>query len=270
MRAFSLSRSDGVAEVTLLGPGKGNAMGPDFWGECAPLFHELDGDDEVRAVVVVGSGKHFSFGLDLLGMAEALGPLLAGQPSTKQRRQFLDYVAELQGATNAVAACRKPVLAAVHGYCIGGGLDLAAACDVRLCAADAKFSIREVKLAIVADLGSLHRLPGIIGEGTTRDLAFTGRDMPAEEALRTGLVSQVLPDAEATLSATREMARAIAKNPPLTVQGIKRVMNQRVAADTAAGLEYVAAWNAAFLPSMDLAEAMQAFMEKRAPLFRGE
>lgn len=270
MRALSVTKQGGVAEVELLGPGKGNAMGPDFWAECPGVFRDLDKDDDVRAVIVRGSGKHFSFGLDLMGMMEQLAPHLMGSPSAKQRTKLLDYIAELQASTNAVAECRKPVIAAVHGYCIGAGLDLIAACDVRLASVDAKFSIREVKLAIVADLGSLHRLPAIIGEGATRDLAFTGRDVDAAEALQMRLVGRVLPDADALLATARAMAADIAKNPPLTVQGIKRVMNQAVAGRVRDGLEHVATWNSAFLASKDLAEAMAAFMEKRAPNFTGE
>ena len=150
MRALSVTKQGGVAEVELLGPGKGNAMGPDFWAECPGVFRDLDKDDDVRAVIVRGSGKHFSFGLDLMGMMEQLAPHLMGSPSAKQRTKLLDYIAELQASTNAVAECRKPVIAAVHGACIGGGVDLISACDVRLASQDAYFSIREVKVGMVA------------------------------------------------------------------------------------------------------------------------
>src|SRR5690606_25021283 len=154
--------------------------------------------------------------------------------------------------------CRKPVICAIAGPCIGGGVDLAAACDIRLASRDARFSVREVKIAIVADLGSLQRLPRIIGQGHTRELAFTGKDIDAERALRIGLVNDVLEDEASLLAHAREMARASADNSPLAVQGIKQVLafgDERRILD---GERYAAVWNSAFLASRDLVEAMTA------------
>ena len=178
-------------------------------------------------------------------------------------------IRRLQAAIDAVARCVKPVIAAVHGWCIGGGLDLASACDLRLCSADARFSLREVKVAMVADIGSLQRLPAIIGEGHTRELAFTGRDLDAARALRIGLVNEVYPTPEALFAAAGQLASEIAGNPPLVVSGIKQVLNAETEARAQRGLAYVAAWNAAFLPSEDLQEAFAAFAERRAPDFKG-
>ena len=268
--AFEVTKKDHVAEVILTGPSKGNAMGPDFWRELPEVFTDLDGDREVRAVVVYGKGEVFSYGLDLKGMMAELGQHLMGVRLASERTDLLELIVQLQGTVDAVERCRKPVIAAVHGYCIGGGLDLIAACDVRLCSESARFSLREVKLAIVADLGSLQRLPPIIGQGATRELAFTGRDIDARRAERLGLVSEVLPDREALLAVARSMAREIADNPPLTVQGIKRVMDYGEGKSAADGLGYVALWNAAFLQSKDIGEALAAFMEKRQPEFKGE
>src|SRR5262245_5779656 len=143
--------ADGVAEVTLLGPGKGNAMGPDFWRELPIVFGELDRDDAVRAIVLTGSGRNFSYGLDLPAMSGDWAGLLGDRALAKPRTEFLARLRELQGSVNAVAACRKPVIAAVSGWCVGGGVDVIAATDIRLASADAKFSVREVKVAIVAD-----------------------------------------------------------------------------------------------------------------------
>jgi enoyl-CoA hydratase len=162
------------------------------------------------------------------------------------------------------------VIAAVSGWCIGGGLDVIAATDIRLASADAKFSVREVKVAIVADLGSLQRLSGIVGEGHLRELAYTGRDIDAARAEKINLVNDVYPDQEALLAAARQLAADIAANPPLVVQGVKDVLGHRREQDVAAGLRYVAAWNAAFLPSEDLGEAVQAFLERRPPEFNGK
>jgi enoyl-CoA hydratase len=262
--------ADGVAEVTLLGPGKGNAMGPDFWRELPLVFADLDRDDAVRAVVLTGSGANFSYGLDLPAMMGSWSELLAGKALARPRTNFLDEVRTLQHAVTSVAACRKPVIAAVSGWCIGGGLDVIAAADIRLASTDAKFSVREVKVAIVADLGSLQRLSGIVGEGHLRELAYTGRDIDAARAEKINLVNDVYPDQAELLAAARGLAADIAANPPLVVQGVKDVLGNRREQDVAAGLRYVAAWNAAFLPSEDLGEAVQAFLERRPPEFNGK
>src|ERR1044072_4364531 len=174
--------ADRVAEVTLLGPGKGNAMGPDFWRELPLVFGELDANPDVHAIVLTGSGANFSYGLDLPAMMPHWGPLLADRAFAAPRTKFLDEVRALQNAVTSVAACRKPVVAAVSGWCIGGGVDVIAAADVRLASADARFSVREVKVAIVADLGSLQRLAGIIGEGHLR----RAPDPPQERAAAPG------------------------------------------------------------------------------------
>ncbi|MBI4509933.1 MAG: crotonase/enoyl-CoA hydratase family protein [Deltaproteobacteria bacterium] len=264
-----LERRDQLAEVVLTGPGKGNAMGPDLWRELPQLFGLLCRDEKVRVVVLRGEGKHFTYGLDLPAMMKDLAPTLSGG-TAKNRTALHDLVLTLQGAIGSVEACRKPVVAAISGWCIGGGLDLAAACDVRLCSADARFSLREAKVAMVADLGSLQRLPRIIGEGHARELALAAKDIDAQRALRIGLVNDVFDTPEALLEGARLLASEIAQNPPIVVQGVKRVMNECRDLTVSEGLKYVAAWNAAFLPSRDLGEAMTAFLEKRAPKFVGE
>ncbi|MEV6772650.1 crotonase/enoyl-CoA hydratase family protein [Nocardia sp. NPDC051030] len=269
-KAFTVESKDHVAQVTLTGPGKGNAMGPDFWRELPLIFGELDRDPEVRAIVLTGSGKHFSYGLDLPAMAGTFGPLLADKAQAAPRTDFLHEVRGMQAAVTAVADCRKPVIAAVSGWCIGGGLDLIAAADIRLASEDAKFSLREAKVAIVADIGSLHRLPGIIGEGHLRELAYTGKDIDAARAEKIGLINDVYADQDAVVDAAHALARGIAENPPLVVQGIKDVLDQPKAGKVADGLRYVSAWNAAFLPSQDLTEAIQAVFEKRPPRFQGK
>lgn len=260
---------DRIAEVTLTGPGRGNAMGPEFWSECPQVFAALDADPDVRAVVLTGSGDHFTYGLDLQSMAPRLAPVLSPGAQAKERTEFHDLILGMQEAANAVARCRKPVIAAVAGWCIGGGVDVVTAADFRYAAADAKFSIREVKVGMVADMGTLARLSGIVGEGHTRELALTGKDIDAARAERIGLVNDVLDDRDATLAAARAAAREIAGNPPLVVHGIKSVLDHTRSAQVDASLRYVAAWNAAFLPSKDIGEAMAAIFEKRKPDFQG-
>ncbi|MBI4208917.1 MAG: crotonase/enoyl-CoA hydratase family protein [Deltaproteobacteria bacterium] len=269
-KSLRILKEDPIAEVVLTGPGKGNAMGPDFWKEMPELFSSLDRDERVRAVLLRGEGNNFSYGLDLLAMMEDLGPLLLGENLAGSRTRLLDKIGQMQQACQKVAQCRKPVIAAIQGWCIGGGLDLISACDARFCSSDARFSLREVQLAIVADLGSLQRLPRIIGEGRARELAFTGKEIDAEEALRIGLVNRVYKTSEELLEGARQCVCEIAKNPPIAVQGIKQVMNACDGKTVEEGLRYVATWNAAFLQSLDLAEAFAAFAEKRQPQFKGE
>ncbi|MDV7356481.1 crotonase/enoyl-CoA hydratase family protein [Rhodococcus oxybenzonivorans] len=268
--AFTVDRKDRVARVTLIGPGKGNAMGPDFWSELPEIFGELDADPEVRAVVIAGSGKHFSFGLDLPAMSGSFGAVLADKAQAGPRTAFHDTIKRMQSGINAVADCRKPVIAAVHGWCIGGGVDLISAADIRYASADARFSIREVKVAIVADMGSFARLPAIIGDGHLRELALTGKDIDSARAEKIGLINDVYEDADAVLAAAHATADDIAANPPLVVHGIKDVLDHSRSAAVNDSLRYVAAWNAAFLPSQDLTEAITAVFEKREPEFTGE
>ncbi|WP_020501320.1 crotonase/enoyl-CoA hydratase family protein [Sciscionella marina] len=268
-KALSVQLDGHVATVTLLGPGKGNAMGPDFWRELPLVFNALHADERVRAIVLTGSGKHFSYGLDLPAMMPDWAPLLAERGLAKQRNDFLAQLRSMQASVNSVAACAKPVISAISGWCIGGGIDVTAATDIRLASAEAKFSVREVKVAIVADLGSLQRLSGIIGEGALRELAYTGKDVDAAKAKELGLVNEVYSDQDAVLAGARALAEEIAANPPLVVQGVKQMLDVNREARIAEGLRYVGAWNAAFLPSEDLGEAVAAFMEKREPRFTG-
>ncbi len=259
-----------VARVTLIGPGKGNAMGPAFWAELPVVFGELDADPGVRAIVLTGAGRNFSYGLDLPAMGDLLTPLLADGALAGPRAQFHTRLRQMQQAITAVADCRTPTIASIHGWCIGGGVDLVSAVDIRYASADAKFSVREVKLAIVADVGSLARLPLILSDGHLRELALTGKDVDAARAEKIGLVNDVYPDAETSLAAAHATAAEIAANPPLTVQGIKDVLDEQRAAAVSASLRYVAAWNAAFLPSKDLTEGISAMFAKRPPNFAGE
>ena len=272
--AFTVEQAPtaGAAVVRLIGPGRGNMMGLAFWAELPQVFAALDADESVRAVVLTGAGAHFSTGLDVQEVLGAwlgkLGPGSVAQAA--QRTELLGLIREFQDGITAVARCRKPVIAAVSGWCIGGGVDLISAADVRLACVDAKFSVREAKLAIVADVGSLQRLRGIIGEGQLRELALTGKDITAEHAGRIGLVNDVYPDAAALISAALRMAEEIAANSPLAVAGTKAVLNEDREERVARGLRHVSLWNSAFLHSEDLLEAVAAMREHRQGVFRGK
>jgi enoyl-CoA hydratase len=267
---LTCSIDDGIATVVLDRAEKRNALGPAFWKDLPLFMAALDRDDDVRCIVIAAAGPHFTVGLDLSSFGgQGLGsPAPADAVGTN--RALFENIGRMQASVTSVVACRKPVIAAVHGYCIGGGVDLIAACDIRLASDDAIFSVREAKIAIVADLGSLQRLPGIIGAGHVAELAFTGKDIDAERARSIGLVSDVFPGgADGVGKAARELAVEIAANSPLAVQGTKAVLAANDGRSVAEGLEYVAWWNSLYLRSDDLTEAMTAFFEKRPPRFTG-
>jgi enoyl-CoA hydratase len=261
-----------VATLWLDRPEKRNAMGPAFWVDLPSAMAAIGSDPEIRAVVVAARGPHFSVGLDLVAMSGLVGGGSGGGGPTSmagRARSARREILRLQASVTSIADCHLPVIAAVHGYCIGGGVDVISACDIRLATADAIFSVREAKVAIVADLGSLQRLPHIIGKGHLAELAYTGKDIDAARAESMGLVNLVSPDAEAVVRDARAMAAEIAANSPLAVQGTKAVLTAGESRPVADGLEFVAAWNAGFLASDDLTEAMTAFMEKRPGQFTG-
>ena len=268
-RAFEFSLSDSVAHVTLKGPGKGNALGPDFWSEAPVLFEAMDSNPEVRAIVLAGAGGNFTYGLDLVAMTGELSYALAAPAMAAERTRFLDRLTAMQRAIVSIMSCRKPIVVSVSGWCVGAGIDIACAADIRVCSSDAMFSARAVRIGIVEDMGSLQRLPAIIGEGAAREICLTGEDFDARRALALGLVNHVDDSAESALAHADGIARRIAANPPLTVQGVKRVMNERAHAGLRESLQYNALWNAAFMQSHDFAEAMRAFTEKREPKFEG-
>jgi enoyl-CoA hydratase len=262
-----------VATLWLDRPEKRNALGPAFWTDLPRAMAAIGSEPDIRAVVIAAKGPHFSVGLDLVAMGGLLGPPERSEgtpPSMAARaRSGRAAIQRMQGSITAVADCPVPTIAAVQGYCIGGGVDLVSACDIRLASADAVFSVRETKVAIVADLGSLQRLPRIIGSGHVAELAYTGKDITAARAESMGLVNQVCEDAEGVVTEARAMAAEIAANSPLAVQGTKAVLAAGDGRTVEEGLDYVATWNAGFLASDDLTEAMTAFMEKRSAKFTG-
>lgn len=265
MTKLSVETVDHVATVTLTC----KTMGPTFFSEIGTVFRGLAEDTTLRAVVIRGAAKPFSYGLDLMEAFQAHGPLLTGANLAGPRMELLALVRRWQADIIAVAALPVPVICAIHGWCVGGGLDLASACDIRLCSADAKFSLRETRIAIVADLGSLQRLPGIIGRGATAELAYTGKDIDANRALQMGLVNSVHADRDAVWAEAEAMAREIASNAPLTVRGVKDVLRYGEGKTVEEGLAYVAVWNSAFVASEDLGEAVSAFMNKREAKYKG-
>jgi len=247
-----------------------NAMGSALWRDLPLAAATVASDREIRVLIIAAKGPHFSVGLDL---KEFGGGLAGGAPSASRAAssaRAYEAVRTMQASVTSIAELAVPVIAAIHGYCIGGGVDLVSACDVRLCDSLAKFSVRETKVAIVADLGSLQRLPKIIGAGHLAELAYTGKDIDAQHALDIGLVNAVYGNVDELLAGARRLALEIAENSPLAVQGTKAVLAANDGRSVDEGLEFVARWNTMYLQSNDLREAMTAFMEKRPPVFNGD
>jgi enoyl-CoA hydratase len=271
---LTIERTGAVATLWLDRPEKLNALHRALWVAIPAAVAELDADPEVRVIVLAGRGKAFCAGIDLIDHASSMagGGSLSGKGESVvgKRRALLDDIRRYQDTASCFANTSKPVIAAVHGACLGAGMDLITACDIRVASADATFSVRETRIAMVADVGTLQRLPRVIGDGPARELIFTGRDIDAARARAIGLVNEVLPDAAALQSHALLLAQEIAVNSPLAVQGSKQVLGFASRREVEANLEYVALWNAAFLHSDDLGEAMNAFVQRRKPEFRGK
>jgi enoyl-CoA hydratase len=263
--AFKVELTDNIAHVQINRPEKINAMNAAFWSEIVDIFQWIDDTDAVRAVVISGAGKHFSAGIDLMMLASLAGQM--GKDIGRNARFLRKTIQRLQASFNAVDNCRKPVLAAVQGYCIGGAIDLISACDMRYCSRDAQFSIKEIDMGMAADVGTLQRLPRIIGDGMMRELAFTGRNVEADEALRIGLVNRVYDDQAALLDGVFAIAREIAAKSPIAVAGTKEMLSYMRDHRIDDGLDYIATWNAAMLQSEDLRVAVAAHMSKQKPTF---
>ena len=273
----SVSFDGPIATVWLDREEARNAMAPDFWVEFPAVIEALSADRETRAIVVAAKGPAFTVGIDL----KAYGPIFMNggvdpadeyQPASDvgRRKALYERIKQMQHAFTSLAESPKPVIAAIHGYCIGAGIDLITACDIRYASQDATFSVRETRIAMVADVGTLQRLPKIVDPGRVAEIVYTGRDFDAAEALEMGLVSRVEADAESTLAAAMSTAQAIAVNSPLAVEGSKAVLRAGEAMSVDQHLDHVAVWNAAFIMSNDFSEAAMAFLQKRPPEFTGE
>lgn len=253
-----------VALVTLNRPDKANAMNRKMWAEIGDCFRALGrAEHPCRAVILSGAGRAFTAGLDLMDHAAAFAPSAPGADGKgdigRKAWELRSLITSYQASLTALEECPKPVIAAVHGACVGGGVDLICAADVRLASAEAFFCIKEAEIGLAADVGTLQRMPKICGnDSLVRELAFTARRMPADEALRHGFLSAVETDAAAVQARALAMASRIASLSPIAVQGTKINLNVSRDASTSAGLAYAAAWNAGMLQTADLMVAAQA------------
>lgn len=288
--AIACSVESGVGQLVLARPNKGNSISREMWSELGPGLEWLV-DQGARVVVLSGEGKNFCTGIDLnslmaeferpqagaaAGTATGPGGAQQGQQEEgdaacqgRRRYHFRRFVFVLQEAMTAFERCPVPVIAAIHGHCVGAGVDLITACDIRLATEDAQLCVKEADLGIVADMGTLQRLPSIVGHGVAADLALTARTVRGAEAKQLHLVSQTFADQQALLAGALALARNLAAKSPLAVVGSKRVLlHQRDHPGVPLGLDYVATWNAAMLPqSADIREVFAARAERRPPLF---
>lgn len=244
-----------VAQVALNRPDKANAMSAAMWRELGVCFRWCSDEPTVRVVVLAGKGKHFCAGIDLQIFATLDDAGLEPGRRAERRR---DTILRLQDNLTAIERCRKPVLAAIHSTCIGGGVDMVCCADIRYGSADAWFSVKEIDLGMVADVGTLQRLPRLIGDGLVRELAYTGRRMDATEAAQAGLLTRIFPDRASLLAGVMEIARTIAARSPLAVRGTKELILFGRDHSVEDGLRYIANWNAGMLSADDLSRSLQA------------
>ncbi|KAL6969220.1 delta(3,5)-delta(2,4)-dienoyl-CoA isomerase [Sarracenia purpurea var. burkii] len=254
-----------VYNLYLNRPSSRNALSRDVFAEFPKALSSLDQNPDVGVIILSGNGDHFCSGIDLKTLTSISGDLSSdrGRIAERLRRE----IKGMQDAITAIERCRKPVIAAVHGACIGGGIDIITACDIRYCTDDAFFSVKEVDLAITADLGTLQRLPSIVGYGKAMELALTGRRFSGSQAKELGLVSEVFSSKNAMDEGVRAVAEDIAAKSPLAVTGTKAVLLRGRDLTLDQGLDYVATWNSGMLLSDDLAEAILAYNQKRRPSF---
>jgi len=261
---LTLEVADHIAHVQFNRPDALNTMTLAFWRDMVAAFDEIDQRGDARAVVISSTGRHFTAGLDLSVFDSLTDPGGdVGRRGERLRRTVLD----MQESFSVVDRCRLPVIAAVQGACIGGGVDLISACDIRLCTANAFFCIQEINIGMAADVGTLQRLPHLIPAGLVRELAYTGRRMPAEEALSSGLVNTVFDDHEALVAGALEMAGTIAEKSPLAIVGTKEMLNYARDHTIADGLNHMATWQAGMLQTDDLTRQMAANQSKAAAEF---
>ena len=262
---FDLYIEDDIAHIRLNRPEKRNSMIPSFWEDLPRVVEDIDDNAKARVIVISSTGPVFTAGMDL----NAFTPKQHGSPEDAKRARishgaaFYDTARKTQAAFNALEACRLPVLAAIQGGCVGGGLDMVTACDMRYCTQDAFFTIFEINIGMTADVGTFPRLVQQMPEGLVRELAYTGRRMAADEAMSTGLVNRVFASHEDMLTGVMDIAKEIASKAPLAVYGCKRMINYSKDHTTADTLDYIAIWNASFLQSPEMQEAMISNAEKR-------
>lgn len=262
---FKVECSGGIARIVMNRPDKANGMTPDFWTDLPRLLDALGQDETIRCAIISGEGKHFTGGMDLAAFTD-IARLFENEPG-RAAFAMRDLILRLQDAFNAIERARFPVIAAVHGACIGAGIDMITACDIRLASADAYFSIEEIHIGMAADVGTLQRLPKLIAPSIAAELAYTGRRFTAAEAKAMGLLSQLADDRVSLMEGAYALAISIVQKSPLAIAGIKRNLAYARDHSVADGLDYIATWNGGMLRADELMTALQAKMAKSEAVF---
>lgn len=264
-KCFDLTIDNNIAHIRLNRPEKRNSMIPEFWEELPAAVQKIDHESLARVIVISSTGPIFSAGIDISMLAD-----VGGAPDKNRATygpEFYATVKRLQNSFNALENCRIPVIAALQGGCIGGAVDLITACDMRYGTADSYVTIYEIKVGMTADVGTFPRILNHLPEGIVRELAYTGRKMPAAECERRGLLNGVYDNQEAMMDGVMEIAKTIAQNPPLAVYGCKHMITYGRDHSTQDALDYVGVWNMSMLLPQEMMEAMQANAQKRAGNF---
>ena len=268
-KSFKVEISEHVANLILSRPDELNTMSRDFWVELGEVTEEINMNSEVRVLIMSSTGKHFCAGMDLTAFSNGVDNIPEDKKPDHARIGEAVYrvAKELQGYISSLESIRVPVIAAIHGGCVGGAVDLVTACDIRLASDDAFFCIQEINIGMAADVGTLQRLPKIIPDSKMREMAYTGRRMYAEEAKESGLVSDTFESHEKLLEAANNLAKEIATKSPIAIHGLKAVMNYSRDHSVSDSLDFNALWSGAMLSQRDMTEAMTANMEKRDASF---
>ncbi|KAJ6082835.1 hypothetical protein N7467_006970 [Penicillium canescens] len=258
-----------VAHVEINRPDRLNAFVEAMWLNLAQIFNKLSSDPSVRAIVLSGAGeKAFTAGLDVKAASEGLLSSETKNDPARKAALLRRHIAEFQDCITAVERCEKPVVVALHGFSLGLAIDIATATDVRVCAKDTRFAVKEVDIGLAADIGTLSRLPKVVGNyGWVKEVALTAREFGAEEALRVGFVNAVYDNRQATIAAAFKMASLIAKKSPVAVQGTKEILNYSRDHSVQDGLRYTSVWNSAALQTQDVPAALLSGLKKRTPTF---
>ena len=265
---FKVTIQDHIAQVAFNRPEKANSLHMPMWEEMQQVFEDMHDDSNVRVIILKGEGKNFCAGIDLATLMD-IQKFSSISCEGRKREALRKFIFKLQDTITSIEKCRKPVLAAIHKACVGGAVDIITACDMRYCTEDAYFAIKEIDLGLVADIGTMQRLPNIVHPGIASELAYTGRNVSGTEAEKIGLSNQVFSSQEEMMDHVMKIAQMIASKSPLCIRGTKEMLLYKRDHSVEESLNYMTAWNASMLLSNDLMEAFQAHIEKRVPNFEG-
>ena len=264
MHCFTLTRQDHIAHLVLNRPDAMNTMNPAFWRELDEVLDQLHRDGSARVLVISSTGKHFSAGMALETFD---GAIAMDDGSPEGRSAVFDLLTDMQATFTKLETLRIPVIAAIQGGCIGGAVDMVTACCIRYASADAFFCIQEINIGMVADVGTLQRLPKLIPLALVKELAYTGRRLPAAKALAHGLVNEVFDSPAALLDAAVQCAREIAAKPPVAVWGSKQVIHYARDHSVEDALRQMGWVQGAIWSNEHVREAVKALKEKRPAAF---